>query len=90
MILKTLLFLVLMYFLVKFIARLFLPSPRKGQQQSNARVFYKIFQNIREQQKRQQQQQGGNSGPGSGSNNVKSRLDQIEDAEFEEIEEEKE
>lgn len=91
MLLKTIAFIIILYLLVKFIGRLFLPSPGRGTgtgRSSNFRVFYRVFKNIREQQKRQQQQQK-NSG-NSKSRGGKNRFDEIEEAEFEEISEPKE
>ena len=79
MILKTLLFLFLFYLLIKVVSNLFLPSSNKGA--SNVRFFYQTFKNVRNQQQNKQNQQG----------NSKSRSDQlndIEDAEYEDITEE--
>ena len=75
---KTLAFIVLIFLLVKFISRLFLPGSRK--KNSNARMFYHVFKNIREQKKRHEQQQRRQSNTGS-------RFDNVEEAEFEEISE---
>lgn len=78
---KTLLFILLMYLLVKFIGRLFLPngSP-KGT--SSASFFYQTVKRMREQQNEQERQQ-------SQRRNVKERLDEIEEAEYEDITEPK-
>ncbi|NGP78102.1 hypothetical protein G3570_15750 [Balneolaceae bacterium YR4-1] len=76
MFLKTLAFIVLMYLLVKFVSRLFLPGGRK--KNSNARMFYQVFKNIREQKKRHEEQQRRQSKPGG-------RFDNVEEAEFEEV-----
>lgn len=75
---KTLAFIVLIFLLVKFISRLFLPGGRK--KTGNARMFYQVFKNIREQKKRHEQQQKNRSKPNS-------KFDNVEEAEFEEIEE---
>jgi len=77
---KTLAFIVLIFLLVKFISRLFLPGGRK--KNSNARVFYQVFKNIREQKKRHEEQQRkrSNSGP-------RRQFDNVEEAEYEEINE---
>lgn len=83
---KTLAFIIIVYLLVKFISRLFLPS--RGKKNSNFRVFYRVFKNMREQQKRHQQQQQQQSANHSGSGNRRqkdSRFEEIEEAEFEEI-----
>ena len=78
MFLKTLAFIVVMYLLVKFISRLFLPGGRK--KNSNARMFYQVFKNIREQKKRHEEQQRRQSNSNTGG-----RFDNVEEAEFEEI-----
>lgn len=75
---KTLAFIVLIFLLVKFISRLFLPGGRK--KSSNARMFYQVFKNIREQKKRHEEQQRPPSHKGG-------RFDNVEEAEFEEISE---
>jgi len=77
---KTLAFIVLIFLLVKFISRLFLPGGKK--KSSNARVFYRVFKNIREQKKRHEEQQRkrSNSGP-------RRQFDNVEEAEYEEVEE---
>lgn len=77
---KTLAFIVLLYFLVKFISRLFLPPANR--KPSSARIFYQVFKNIREQKKQQDQQQRNKANP-------KNRFDEIEEAEYEEIPEKK-
>lgn len=82
--LKTLLFLIVVYFAVRWISRLFLsPANKKG---GNFRFFYQTFKNVREQQKQQQnrQQQRTNNGKVP-----KSELDNIEEAEYEDVTEEK-
>lgn len=84
MFLKTLAFIIIFYLLVKFISRLFLPSP--GRKNSSFRVFYRVFRNMREQQKRQQQQQQSRSG---NRQQNKSRFEEIEEAEFEEVQDSK-
>lgn len=78
MFLKTLAFIIIMYLLVKFISRLFLPGGRK--KNSNARMFYQVFKNIREQKKRHEEQQRRQSGSNTGG-----RFDNVEEAEYEEI-----
>ena len=76
MFLKTLAFIVLIFLLVKFISRLFLPGGRK--KNSNARMFYQVFKNIREQKKRHEEQQRKRSNPSR-------KFDNVEEAEYEEI-----
>lgn len=83
MIFRTLLFFLVMYFLVKFISRLFLPSSdgnSGGGARSKARMFYQTYQRF--QQNRQQQQQQNQK------KNISERFDEIEEAEFEDITEE--
>ena len=75
---KTIAFIILIYLLVKFISRFFLPGGKK--KTINARVFYRVFKNIREQKKRHEQQQKNRSNPNS-------KFDNVEEAEFEEVEE---
>lgn len=77
---KTLAFIVLLYILVKFISRLFLPGGRK--RSNNARIFYQVFKNVREQKKKHEQQQRNKTRPGN-------KFDEIEEAEYEEIPEKK-
>lgn len=76
MIFKTIAFLVLLYFSVKIISRLFLPS--RSRQNSKARIFYQVFKNVREQQKQQEEQRKQQESSGN-------RFEEIEEAEFEEI-----
>jgi hypothetical protein len=77
MIFRTLLFLVVMYFLVKIISRLFLPSNQKKQGGRGPSIFYHTFKQYSQQQ--QQNRDRENSGS-------KSRhFEEIEEAEFEEI-----
>lgn len=79
MLFKTIAFLLLLFFLVKVISRLFLPSrPKK---KSGAHVFYQVFRNMQKQQRQQQNEKSEQPG--------KNRFDEIEEAEFEEIPEEK-
>lgn len=85
MLLKTIAFLLLLYLLIKMISRLFLPSP-SSKRSGNARMFYHIFKNIREQQKKQGRRQQNSRNNSSGSDH----LEEIEEAEYEEIEEDKE
>lgn len=82
MILRTLLFFVLLYFLVKVLSRLFLPSSdrqkRSRRQQTGFDFFYQHFNN---QSGSPKQRQSNNRSSG----NIKNRLDQIEEAEYEEV-----
>lgn len=87
MFLRTILFFVLLYFLVKVLGRLFLPSGqnRNARRSKSAfEVFYTTLKNSAEQQQRNRQQQQNRSSGGT----LKDRLDQIEEAEYEEIDEE--
>jgi ribosomal protein S7 len=74
--LKTLLFIIVVFFLVRLISRLFLKPKKKGA----FRFFYQAFKNVREQQKKQQKQTQNKGGD--------NRLDNIEEAEYEEIKDE--
>jgi len=77
MILRTIIFFLLLYFLIKVLSRFFLPSSDQGQ--SRGRSGTGFFYTNR-------------SGPDSSSRqnrgSVKQRLDQIEEAEYEEIKDE--
>lgn len=76
MIFRTLLFLVVMYFLVKLISRLFLPSNQKKQSGRGPGIFYQTFKQYSQQQQNRKTKNSGN----------KSRhFEEIEEAEFEEI-----
>lgn len=76
---RILLFLLLFYLLVRVIGRLFMPAGNSGRsntrQRSNRNPFYEAF--------RQQQQSNNQRRKG-----IKEKLDEIEDAEFEDITEE--
>ncbi|TYP94096.1 hypothetical protein LX73_1821 [Fodinibius salinus] len=74
MFLRTLLFLVVMYFLVKIISRLFLPSDNTSKNQRKANFFYRNFQQFSQQQQQDQQ-----------NNNQSQNFEEIEEAEFEDI-----
>lgn len=76
MLLKTILVIVLIYLLIKVISRIFLPpSARK-----NARIIFRTFRNINRQRNQ------GDSRPGSGSDKVRGgRIEEIEEAEYEDV-----
>jgi hypothetical protein len=78
MIFRTLLFFVVMYFLVKIISRLFLPSKKGQQRQRGPSVFYRTFQQFSQQN---QHQNGHNRQSTSNSE----RFEEIEEAEFEDV-----
>ncbi len=80
MILKTILFFIVAYLLIRVVSNLFLSSGNR--KRSNVRFFYKTFKNVRDQQKRQQQKQERNKKP-------EERLDDIEEAEYEDVTEDK-
>jgi hypothetical protein len=85
MIFRTILFFVVMYFLVKIISRLFL-SANQQQKRQGPGVFYRVFK-----QYAQQQQQKNQRPPHSESrNNSSNRFEEIEEAEFVEITDEEE
>lgn len=75
MFLRTLLFLVVMYFLVKIISRLFLPSDNTDKKQRQANFFYRNFQQFSQQQQQNRQQ----------NNNQSQNFEEIEEAEFEDV-----
>jgi len=77
MFLKTLLFLVLFYLLIKVVSNLFLPSGK--QKRNNVRFFYQTFKNARDQQQQSRKK----------TQNSQNNLDEIEEAEYEDITEEK-
>lgn len=74
MFLRTLLFFIVMYFLVKIISRLFLPSSGNKKRQNSANFFYRNFQNYSQQQNQNQP-----------SEKSSKRFEEIEEAEYEEI-----
>lgn len=82
MIFRTLLFLVVMYFLVKIISRLFMPSQSKQKKQRGASFFYRAFQQFAEQNQQQNQSRRPQQPSNSGS---QQRFEEIEEAEFEDV-----
>lgn len=86
MIFRTLLFFVLMYFLVKFISRLFMPAQQTQRNRKGAGFFYNAFQQFQQQQQHQQQQKNDHHRP---SPKQSDRFSEIEEAEFEDITNEK-
>lgn len=85
MFLRTLLFFVVMYFLVKLISRLFLPSSNGNKSRNGASFIFRTFQRMAENQRQQQQQ---NQNRSSKTGNSSKRFEEIEEAEYEEITEE--
>ena len=89
MIFRTLLFFVVMYFLVKIISRLFLSSNTgssnrsRNQGRNGADFFYRNFQHFTQQNSNQQQNRRQQQ-----SSNGSRRFEEIEEAEFEDITEE--
>lgn len=79
MILKTLAFFLVMYFLIKLISRMFLPASTR----KNARIIFRTFRNMQKHQKQQQRNRGG-QGNRSGTSED-DRLEEIEEAEFEDV-----
>ena len=77
---RTLLFFIAVYFLVKIISRLFLKSNQK-QNRGGASTFYRTYQHFTQQNQRQNQNRR-NSGR---TNNGAQQFEEIEEAEFEEI-----
>lgn len=86
MFLRTLLFFVVMYFLVKIISRLFLPSSNGNNKGANrrkgAQFFYRNFEKFSQQNQTNHNQQQNRSN--------KKQFDEIEEAEYEEITEDEE
>lgn len=80
MIFRTLLFFVVMYFLIKVISRLFLPANSKQQGNRGPSIFYRTFDQF-------SQQENGNHRK---SDNKSRRFEEIEEAEYEEINDEEE
>lgn len=79
--LKTLLFIIIVFFAVRWVSRLFLPGGKR--KSNNFRFFYQTFKDVREQQKQHQkrkQQQRTRNGKVQ-----KNDLDNIEEAEYEEV-----
>ena len=82
---RTILFIVLMYLIIKIISRLFLSSgTQKGQgRKGGASFFYEAFRQFQQQQQQQnQQRRQPNQQQGD------KRFEEIEEAEFEDITEE--
>lgn len=79
MIFRTLLFFVVIYFLVKIISRLFLPNQKK-QGGRGPSIFYRTFEQASQQQNKNRKQSGNSS----------SHFEEIEEAEYEEITDEEE
>jgi hypothetical protein len=90
---KFLLFIAFFYFIVKFISRMFLPSP--GSRQSSAgSPFQQFTQFYQQQQQRQRQQQNQNRhgdqytrSQSSTGNTSQQRFEGVEEADFEIIDE---
>ena len=82
--LKTLLFIVIVFFAVRWVSRLFLPGGKR--KSNNVRFFYQTFKDVREQQKQhQQRQQQQRTRNGQVREND---LNNIEEAEYEEVDDE--
>lgn len=75
-VLKTILFIVVVYLVIRVVSNMFLPSGKK--KNSKARFFYQTFKNVRDQQKKQKQRRQQNKEPDE-------RLDEIEEAEFKDV-----
>jgi biopolymer transport protein ExbB/TolQ len=84
MILRTILFFMVMYFLVKIISRLFLPSSGNKQNRKGANFFYRNFQDFSQQANQQNQRNNRTNNSGS------QQFEEIEEAEYEEITDEEE
>lgn len=79
---RTLLFLVLMYLLIKIISRLFLSSGPSNSRKDGASFFYQTFRQFQQNQQQQRRQQNQNKNQGV------DRFEEIEEAEFEDVTEE--
>ncbi|MBN2732718.1 MAG: hypothetical protein JXR26_09840 [Balneolaceae bacterium] len=79
--LKTIILAIFFILLVRYISRLFGPAGKK--KNSNFRFFYQTFKNVRQQQKQQEQRQRQN--PSKNGTVKKGNLDNIEEAEFEDV-----
>ena len=80
MILKTLAYILLFYLLIKFISRLFMPS--RSRRNSTARIIFQAFKNIQQNQQEQKRQH-------SRTDNSQEYFEEVEEAEFEDVTEEK-
>lgn len=74
---RTFLFLVALYLLVKFISRMFLSGNKNNKKQSTANFIYKNFSQFSGQQQQQKQTEDSTS-----------NFEEIEEAEYEDITEE--
>ena len=83
---RTILFIVLMYLIIKIISRLFLSSGTQKSQgrKGGASFFYEAFRQFQQQQQQQQNQQRRQPNQQQGDK----RFEEIEEAEFEDITEE--
>lgn len=84
MLLKTIAVMVLIYLLVKVVARIFLPKSARR----NARVIFRTFRNLNQQMNEQQRRQ--NRPPNAGGGREGSSFEEIEEAEYEEIDDDEE
>lgn len=80
MMLKTLAFIFMLYLLIKFISRLFMPS--RSRSSSTARIIFQTFKNIQQHQQEQKHRHSRNT-------NSQQYFEEVEEAEFEDITEEK-
>lgn len=75
---RTLLVIVLMYFVIKIIGRLFLSSRSSNNRKSGARMFYDTFRQFQQSQQQQQKKR-------SNQKHDSDRFEEIEEAEFEDV-----
>jgi len=80
MILKTLAFILMFYLLVRFISRLFMPS--RSKRKSTARIIFQTFKDIQQHQQKQKPKD-------SQTRNGQEYFEEVEEAEFEDVTEEK-
>lgn len=72
---RTLLFLVLMYLLIKIISRLFLTSGSNNSRKNSASFFYQTFRQFQQNQQQQKRDPAHDA----------DRFEEIEEAEYEDI-----
>ncbi len=85
MFLRTLLFFVVMYLLVKIISRFFLKSRGGQKHRGGVNFFYRTFQQMAQQQQQNQQRQDRQNPNNQSTSDGPQRFEGIEEAEFEEI-----
>jgi hypothetical protein len=85
MFLRTLLFFVVMYFLVKLISRFFLKSGNSQKRRGGVNFFYRTFKQMAQQQRQNNQRQHRQGANDQSASDGSQQFEGIEEAEFEEI-----